>query len=133
MKIHHIGYAVKSIEKSRNTFLQMGYQDEGEITIDYARNVKILFMLNDGYRIELIEVYDAEKSSPIDSTLSKQKDMAIPYHICYEVRDIQLKIKELQKAKFVLAEPPKKAPAINNANVAFLYKRTVGLIELVEV
>ncbi len=50
MKIHHIGYAVKNIEKSREVFLQLGYQNEGDIVVDDARNVKILFMVCGGGR-----------------------------------------------------------------------------------
>lgn len=133
MKIHHIGYAVKNIEKSKNGFQQLGYQDEGDMIIDYTRNVKILFMVNGEQRVELIEPYNMKNKSPVDKYLLKQKDMAIPYHLCYEVADIDVKIEELRKDKFILAESPKEAPAINDAKVAFLYKRTVGLIELVEV
>lgn len=134
MIIHHIGYAVKNIEKSREVFLQLGYQNEGDIVVDDARNVKILFMVcGGGQKLELIEAYNTEKPSPVDNYLHKQKDMAVPYHLCYEASDIEGKIQELQKEKFILVSKPQKAPAINGANVAFLYKRTVGLIELVEV
>ena len=137
MKIHHIGYAVKDIEKSKKSFQQIGYRDEGNIVIDRARSIKILFMENDGQRVELIEPYcengQGGRASPVDRYLLKQKDMAVPYHLCYEVSDIDEKIGELRKQKFLLVEPPKEAPAINDAKVAFLYKRTVGLIELAEV
>ena len=133
MKIHHIGYAVKNIEKSKNSFQQLGFQVEGDIVIDHARNVKILFMMNGEQRIELIETYNTENTSPVDKYLLKQKDMAIPYHFCYEVTDMDAKIVELRKERFILVESPKEAPAINDAKVAFLYKRTVGVIELVEV
>ncbi|MCI8779900.1 MAG: VOC family protein [Lachnospiraceae bacterium] len=132
MKIHHIGYAVKNIEKSEISFQQLGYQSEGEMVVDYQRNVKILFMMNENYRIELVESYDTEKVSPVDKYLLHQKDTAVPYHLCYEVSDIDSKIGELRKEKFILVEFPNNAPAINNAKVAFLYKRTIGLIELVE-
>lgn len=90
-------------------------------------------MWGGGQKIELIEAYNKEKPSPVDNYLRKQKDMAVPYHLCYEASDIEGKIQELQKEKFILVGKPQEAPAINGANVAFLYKRTVGLIELVEV
>ena len=90
-------------------------------------------MWGGGQKLELIEVYNTEKPSPVDNYLRKQKDMAVPYHLCYEASDIEGKIQELQKEKFILVGKPQEAPAINGANVAFLYKRTVGLIELVEV
>lgn len=98
MKIHHIGYAVKNIEKSRDAFLQLGYRNEGDIVVDDARNVKILFMVcGGGQKLELIEAYNTEKPSPVDNYLRKQKDMAVPYHLCYEASDIEGKIQELQK------------------------------------
>jgi len=56
-----------------------------------------------------------------------------PYHICYTVADIELTVKELRRQqKFVLVAKPVPACALENKRVAFLYKKEVGLIELLE-
>lgn len=72
MKIHHIGYAVKNIEKARKSFKKLGFSQKGEMTFDRERNVKILFMENEGYRIELVASADRERQSPVDHYLKRQ-------------------------------------------------------------
>ena len=53
MKIDHIGYLVKDINKSIDAFLQLGFTQESEVFIDNisnennkARNVDICFLRN---------------------------------------------------------------------------------------
>lgn len=72
MKIHHIGYAVKNIEKARKSFKKLGFSEKGEMTFDRERNVKILFMENEVYRIELVAPADRERQSPVDHYLKRQ-------------------------------------------------------------
>lgn len=132
MRVHHIGYAVRSIEKAMEGFRALGYVEEGKPVFDKGRNVSILFMTNGGCRIELVEAGNPAVSSPVDSWLKNQKGGSQPYHLCYGVPDIGLGIERLKREKFILTEQPKPAPAISNHKVAFLYKRAVGLIELVE-
>lgn len=131
--MHHIGYAVRSIGKAVGGFRALGYVEEGKPVLDKERNVSNLFMANGGCRIELVEAGDPAMPSPVDSWLKSQKGGSQPYHLCYEVPDIGLGIERLKREKFILTEPPKPAPAIGNHKVAFLYKRAVGLIELVEI
>ena len=54
MKIHHIGYLVKNIEKSIEAFTVLGYGLTVESTWDDGREAYICFLENDGYCIELI-------------------------------------------------------------------------------
>lgn len=129
MKIHHIGYAVKGIVDSLPYFYLLGFKKEGDIIDDYSRNVKILFMKNGENLIELIQPLD--KNSPIDRILKKNGN--IPYHICYETNNIDEDIIFLKDKKFVLIDEPKKAEAISNKKVCFLYNKNIGLLELLEV
>ena len=133
MKIHHVGYAVSSINKAKNDFSALGFEAESEIVCDKGRNINIMFMTNGMWRIELIEPYDKSLPSPVDIQLENQRGGSSPYHICYEVSDIELEIKKMLDKKFVLSQEPENAPAICNRMVAFLYKRSVGLVELLEI
>jgi len=54
MKIHHIGYLVKSMEKAQKTFTELGYRIEQETVYDDYRQIDICFLEKDGYRIELV-------------------------------------------------------------------------------
>jgi len=128
MDIHHIGYIVKSIDKSVKKFEELGYMPEGEVVYDEYRDIDILFMDNGGYRIELV----APKSdkSVVYDTLKKYGSST--YHICYYSDNLEKDVEDLCKNGYIMAGEMKEAPAINNVRVCFLYSRLVGLIELVE-
>lgn len=128
MKIHHIGYAVHDIDKSLKEFKKMGYEEDGELIKDEKRNVLIQFIKNSSYRIELIAPYD--KTSPIDTVLSKMGPT--PYHICYEVDDIDSEINRLKKEKWIVIQKSLHASALGS-ECAFLYNKEMGVVEFVKV
>ncbi len=131
MKVHHIGYAVKDIEKAKQSFMKLGYTVEKK-TVDYIRNVVIAFARNDSTIIEMIAPLD--NGSPIDNIL--EKNGAMPYHICYEVKNIEDACKSLKKDGWIILGKPSPAPAISSLEdikVVFLYDKNIGLIELVEI
>ena len=129
LQIHHIGYAVKDIDKAIDSFVFLGYSIT-EITDDVARNVRIVFAEKDGYCVELISPLHSEKASPIDTIL--KKNGPIPYHICYAVDNIQNACALLKKEHYHMISEISPAPAISGRNVVFLYNATIGIIELVE-
>ena len=49
LRIHHIGYAVSSIEKSIQKFEVLGYEAIGEVVDDVSRKVRIVFLENSGF------------------------------------------------------------------------------------
>mgnify|MGYP006183290671 CR=1 FL=1 len=128
MKIHHIGYAVLDLESSIKIFNKLGFSVDSEICIDYKRDVKIVFMSNYTYTIELISPITS--NSPVTRIL--KKNGSTPYHICYYTDNIDKKITELRKEGFILIESPEPAQAIENKKVSFLINKHVGVIELIE-
>ena len=129
---HHIGIAVFSIEKSSEFYVNQGYEIT-ETVFDPIQNVNICFINckknRGGYTcIELISPKD--ETSPVNKNL--QKNGVSPYHICYEVENIEEAILELKKQKFILVSKPQVAVAMNNKKVCFLFNKNTGLIELVE-
>ena len=85
MKIHHIGYAVKNIEKSIEVFKNLEYHI-GETIRDDLRKVNICFVEKDGYVVELISPIDKNQESIVDGVLKKSGNG--PYHICYVVSNM---------------------------------------------
>lgn len=128
MRIDHVGYAVRNIERSKSDFEDLGFTFE-EIVTDTDRNIYICFGENDGYRIELIQPMGTGET-PVDLVL--ENNGPTPYHICYITDNIDVEIDRLAKRHYVLSSPPAEAVAFNKNKVAFLYKAKVGLIELVE-
>lgn len=135
MTVHHIGYAVSSIERSRKKFEALGYVVEGEICKDLHRNINILFMRSGETVIELISILDIEQKSSIDFIIkanNKVYGKGIPYHICYSVKSIDEAVQELRKVGFIETTPKEPAVAIDSKPVIFMFNREIGIIELVE-
>ncbi len=128
MKIHHVGYLVKNIEKARVRFLSLGYEVERPVKYDEIRDVDIEFLVNDGYRVELIQ--PLSDKSPMYPLLKRFKNA--PYHMCYVTEDLEKSVEELTGNGFTVIQEPEVAPCIDGKKVVFLNNISVGIIELVE-
>lgn len=129
MKIDHIGYAVKDIDKAKEKFQELGFHFE-EIIVDQHRNIYIAFGINNGYKIELVAKFNHEKDSPVDNIL--KKNGPTPYHICYRSNDFDNDIKNLLSKNFKVIVTAEQAVAFNNKRVVFLFNVQVGILEIVE-
>jgi len=131
-RVHHFGIAVDNIIQSLLYYQKLGWAQESEIIEDTERDILIAFMQDrvKGISIELVSPLN--DNSPVSSTLKKMKNVAMPYHICYEVDDIDNAIQNLKKERFVQTTNVKHAVALDNRNVVFLLNKNVGLIELLE-
>lgn len=127
-KVHHIGYAVPAIERAVKEFEVLGWSVSSDVTDDAERKVSIVFMTRGESCIELVA--PTADDSPVKKML--QKGSGAPYHICYEVPQLEEAIEELKKNRFILTKKPAPAPAIGGRRVAFLYGLTTGVLELVE-
>ncbi len=129
LRIHHIGYAVSSIENSIRKFEVLGYKTVGEVVHDISRKVKILFLENTGVYVELIE--PTSEDSPVKSIIEKNGPGT--YHICYETEELEETANQLRKQGFRPITSLSAAPAIDDRRVIFMYSKECGLIELLEV
>ena len=129
MRIHHVGYLVKNIKKSADVFRNLGYSPTGEVCHDHLRGVDILFIEKDGSMLELVCPF--RDDSEVSGLMPKYKNS--PYHICYEVDNLNTSAEQLRdNGFFPVDEEPMPAPAIENRPVWFLLHAQIGLIELVE-
>jgi len=128
MKLHHIGYAVQNIDEAIKYFSLLGFKRCSERVEDLLRNVRIQFLEIEGIKIELIEPMNDQ--SPINNILSKSGPT--PYHICMETEKFKDVFLRLKKEGFKPITQVKNAPAITNRNVIFLFRKEIGVIELVD-
>ena len=128
MKVHHIGYLVKKLEKAAEEFEKLGYVRLDEVTPDPHRKIDILFLEKDGYVVELVSPNAPE--SVVSGLLKTYKNA--PYHICYECTDFQADLEQLTANGYVQIDQPTPAPAIGNRRVVFLMNSRLGMIELLE-
>lgn len=125
---HHIGIACHSIERTCPFYVAQGYT-AAPVVDDPVQLVRVCFLDKaSAPRLELLEPLDDR--SPVARTLSTAG--VTPYHLCYEVADIEAAIVMLRHQRFLLVSGPVEAPAIDSRRVAFLFKKDTGLIELVE-
>lgn len=131
MRVDHIGYAVKNIDKAKKSMEVLGYIFEDTIE-DTDRNIYIAFGNLDNLRIELVApvVSTEGETTPVDFVLSKNGP--IPYHICYRSDNIEAEIEKLQKHRFKVFIPLAPAIAFHNKRVVFMYSLSAGLVEIVE-
>ncbi|WP_421943914.1 VOC family protein [Pedobacter sp.] len=127
-KFHHIGYVTDDITTTKEVYLIGGY-DASETIIDHTQRVKICFLTKDYFpTIELVEPVD--ESSSVNKILKKSG--VSPYHVCYEVDNIDKAFDELTEIGFIPLFRPVEALALNNRLICYFYKKEVGFIELVE-
>ena len=132
IKFHHIGYAVVDLEASIKVMESLGYNQMGETVRDEKRNILLSFIKNK-FTGEIIEfVASLNEKSPVYNLLMQRKGIGIPYHICYQVENIQKTIDYLKKMKFLVVEAPSPAVALENREVAFMFQKNIGIIELLQ-
>ena len=128
MNFHHIGVATDSIEKTAEYYLEVGYK-MSDIIFDHIQKVNITFLSKKSMpMIELLE--PASDDSPVSNILMKSG--VSPYHMCYQVKDIDLAISELKNKKYISLSKPIEAIALSMKRICFLFNKNVGLIELLE-
>lgn len=131
MKVHHVGFLTKNLERSRADFLLLGYSVEKPSAYDHIRKVNIEFLTNGGYRVELIE--PCGKDSPLYPLLKRYKNT--PYHLCYESADFENDINALSNdggGGYHIIDLPETAPCLENRRVCFLAGSGSGIVEIVD-
>lgn len=129
MRIDHIGYAVKKLDRAVSSFEKLGFRFEPSVD-DTDRNIKIVFGEKDGYRIELVTPLQKGKESPVDAYLGSIG--STPYHICYVTDDLDKNVGELEAQGFKVIIEAKPAVAFGGKRVVFLMDLGLGLMEIVE-
>ncbi|MBQ3364705.1 MAG: VOC family protein [Muribaculaceae bacterium] len=128
LTFHHVGIACHNIEKTLPFYAAMGYA-AAPVVDDLIQHVRVCFLDKEGApRLELLEPLDDQ--SPVARTLASSG--VTPYHLCYQVQDIENAIQSLRGQRFLLVTGPVPACAMGNRRIAFLFKKDVGLVELVE-
>lgn len=127
IKLDHIGYAVKDIQETAAVFKDSGYT-MSEIFEENVQNTRIAFLTRDGLpTIELVSPLDGK--SPVDGFLDKMG--VTPYHLCYEVDDIDAAVEDLYEEGFIPLFMPVESCAMNNRKICYLFNQKIGYIEIV--
>ena len=127
LDFHHVGVATKDISAERDMYLKLDYRVEGRLFHDPLQQVRGLFMVNGGMRVELLE--PDSPSSPLNVIIANRQKM---YHQCYECDNLEGTIHSLESAGGRVVSPPKPAVAFGGRRVAFVMLPGMTLVELLE-
>ena len=97
LKFHHVGCAVRDIEKAVGFYSgTLGCRRLTEPVSVPSQKVKVCFLeLGPGALLELVE--GVEDGSPIDQLVDKTGGG--PYHLCFQVPDLDAAIKALRRKR----------------------------------
>ena len=125
---HHIGIAVKDLDKAIMTYENLGYELTHEgIVRDDIQDVSIAFLNNhSGPLLELIQ--PESSASPVQGVLNRNGPGS--YHTCYEVDNLNEVLASLLSLKFIQIGQIVPAIAFNNRLICFAYHSEIGVIEL---
>ena len=124
----HIGIAVFDMDKACADYKMLGYKVGGVKNVDVCQ-ARAAYATKEGSpTIELLQ--PVGETSPVAKML-KQRG-AGPYHTCYGVADIGAATAALRQQGFLPLGKPVPGPGLGNALTVFLYKKSVGLIQIVE-
>jgi methylmalonyl-CoA/ethylmalonyl-CoA epimerase len=117
----HVGLAVQSITAT------LGPGREVDVFSDDIQKVSVAFIQMNGVSVELIEPLG--EKTPVALSLKKGQQLV---HLCFRVPDIEAAIQKGRENGFHCIARPVPAVAFNNRKIAWLFSRTYGLIEILE-
>ncbi len=124
---HHIGVAVKDINKEFTTFSLLGYTKSSEVFEDENQGIRGLFIEAKGQPcLELLS--DLEGRSTVAPMLQSGNKM---YHFAYTVSDIEKALEVLTNAKAKIVSPLKMSTYFGK-RICFLLLPNLYMIELIE-
>ncbi len=128
MTVHHLGYLVKDINKARQAFAALGFACASEPFPDADEDAELQFLQNGSCTVELVSPR-SERSS-VWELMKRRKNS--PYHLCFECADFDAELAALEADGFLRVGDVRRAPAMDNRRICFLYGASIGLIELLE-
>lgn len=131
MKCHHLGIAVRSLDKAVACYRDLlSYGLLSGPFDDPVQGVKVCFIGSgraDETPLELVAPLGSP--SPVDNFL--KRDIGA-YHVCYEVDDLDATLARWREKGCRVVADPVPAVAFSGRRIAWLYTPTHQLTELVE-
>jgi methylmalonyl-CoA/ethylmalonyl-CoA epimerase len=129
MKIDHICFAVKDISEGISYWESVfGYRQMTEVVQNSLQKVKVAFLCkDDSVLVKLIE--------PLEENLSLVNFVNRGggfHHLCFRVKSMERKLKELKDKGLITLVPPQPGEAFNNHEIAFLLAKYGLNIELID-
>lgn len=131
LNFHHIGYVCEKVDIYKDQFLCFSKDNDFTLVFDdHEQNVKACFIkLENNILIELLEILDQEKYSPIQSYI--KKNMSGFHHICYEANNLENAMNFMKLKNFRLVS--KTSNGFEDRDVSFFIPKSTPDGPLIEI
>jgi methylmalonyl-CoA/ethylmalonyl-CoA epimerase len=123
---HHFGLACTDISLMAQEYMRFGYRTEGQEFIDETQQIRGLFIVGGGPRLELLQAH--HNSTVLAPWLSSGPRI---YHQAFQVDDIDDAMREFTSAKARILVEPVPAIAFGGRRICFVMTRALSLVELI--
>ena len=131
MRIHHVGYVVRSIQQAAPGFIDSLELDwDGRVIHDPLQTVCVSFFQPreaGSPAIELVE--PAEPGSAVQRFLEKGGGL---HHLCFEVDSLEDQLVRTKVSRDLIVHPPAPAVAFEGRRIAWVYTKNRLLVEYLE-
>jgi methylmalonyl-CoA/ethylmalonyl-CoA epimerase len=129
--LHHLGFVVRSIAGSAKGFAaSISAEWDGQIIHDPLQRVRVSFFTPRDPRNPVFELVEpAGDDAPVVDFLKEGGGL---HHMCYEVDDMEVCLRQARCARLVIVSPPTPAVAFSGRRIAWLGSRNRLLMELLE-
>jgi methylmalonyl-CoA/ethylmalonyl-CoA epimerase len=129
--LHHLGFVVSSISEVSDEFAaSISARWDGQITYDPLQLVRVAFFTPADPRNPVYELVEpANEDSPVSNFLKRRGGL---HHVCYEVDDLELVLRDARASGWVMASPPNPAVAFDGRRIAWVVSKRRLLMELLE-
>jgi methylmalonyl-CoA/ethylmalonyl-CoA epimerase len=130
--LHHLGFVVSSISVAAEDFaVSISARWDGEIIFDPIQRVRVSFFYPADTRNPVFELVEpVGEGSPVSNFLKKKGGGL--HHVCYEVDDLELGLREARGAGLVVMAEPAPAVAFHGRRIAWVCSKKRLLVELLE-
>jgi methylmalonyl-CoA/ethylmalonyl-CoA epimerase len=129
--LHHLGFVVASISAAAEGFAaSMSARWDGKVIRDPVQGVRVAFFSPVDAQNPVVELVEpASDVSPVSYFLKKRGGGL--HHICYEVNDLDLVLREAKGTGFGIVARPTPAVAFEGRRIAWINRNRL-LMELLE-
>ena len=129
--LHHLGFVVPSISTAAEGFAaSISARWDNQIIHDPIQRVRVAFFNPVDARNPVFELVEpASDASPVSNFLKKGGGL---HHVCYEIDDLELGLREARDAGLAVVAAPAPAVAFGGRSIAWVWSKNRLLIELLE-
>lgn len=127
-KFHHIGYVVSDINQSVNSFKELGFQPQ-KPSFDSKLQVWLCYMTKEG--CPLIELVQQLKGDSLETKLLSSIGVN-PYHLCYEVADMEEACTYLKNIGYAPLFSPVPVSVLGNSLICYFHHPLTGYMEIMK-